>query len=129
MEGSTGTTRIEWISHKGEQILHIDHSQVAGLPDVEAAREFFKQAREEVSSHPPKSVRLLTTMSSEMRFNMELAALEREFVQANTPYMKKSAVAGATAAIKAIIATLRFATGRDIRTFDSKEEALDWLAE
>jgi hypothetical protein len=43
--------------------------------------------------------------------------------------MLKSAVVGATAAMKAIMATLRFFTGRDIRAFDLQEEALDWLAE
>lgn len=50
-------------------------------------------------------------------------------MQTNTPYMMKSAVVGASAAMKAVMATLRFFSGRDIRAFDTTEEALEWLAE
>jgi hypothetical protein len=122
-------SRIEYITHKGRRIMHIDHTALEELPDLEQTRAFFAQARQEVDAQPVGSVRLLTSMSSRMRFNAEIAALEREFAQANTPYMKRSAVVGATAAMKAIMATLRFFTGRDIRAFDTTAEALDWLAE
>ena len=129
MANSEFKSRIEYITHKGQRIMHINHGGVDDLPDVERTRTFFAHARQEIDAQPLGSIRMLTSMSTQMRFNSELAALEREFVQANSPYMLKSAVVGATAAMKAIMATLRFFTGRDIRAFDIQEEALDWLAE
>ena len=122
-------SRLSYIVHKGVRILHIDHSEVVDLPAVEAAQAFFEMARKEVASQPAGSVRMLTTMSPRLRFNTELTTLERQFVQANTPYMKRSAVVGLPPLGKAILATLRFASGRDIRAFDTAEEALDWLAQ
>jgi len=77
-------------------------------------REFFALARPEGRLPAPKSISgLLTSMSSRMRFNAEIARWTREFAKANTPTMLKSAVVGTTAAMKAILATLRFLTGRE----------------
>lgn len=129
MEEGQMKSRIDYITHKGRRIMHIDHSALEGLPDIDQARAFFAQARQEVDAQPLGSIRMLTSMSTQTRFNSELVALEKDFARSNTPYMKKSAVVGATAAVKAIMATLRFFSGRDIRAFDTAEEALDWLAE
>ncbi len=129
MERRERKSQIIYITHKGKRILHIDHSAVEDLPNLEKTREFFAQARREVDSHPRGSVYLLTSMSPRMRFNSEMTALQKEFSQANTPYVRKSAVVGVTATMRAILATLRFFTGREIRAFETTEEALDWLAE
>lgn len=129
MEKVVGRSRLDYITHKGVRILHIDHSAVEDMPDLVAARTFFEQARKEIASQPEGSVRLLTSMSPRLRFNTDLLTLEREFVRANTPYMRKSALVGGPALANAILASLRFLTGRDIRSFETTAEALDWLAE
>lgn len=129
MEKGGLKSRIGYITHKGRRILHVDHTALDAQPDIEQAKEFFALARREVDAQSLGSIRLLTSLSPQMRFNAEIAAMEREFAQANTPYVKKSAVVGATPTMKAIMATLRFFTGRDIRAFDTTEEALDWLVE
>jgi hypothetical protein len=122
-------SEFRYITHKGKQILHVDHSAIENLPDVEQSREFFARARREIDAQPLGSIRLLTSVSPKMWFNLDIINLQKEFAQANNPYIMKSAVVGATAASKAIIATLRFFTGREIRAFETVAEALDWLAE
>jgi|GEM_PF-182782 len=129
MESGELQSRIGYLVHNGRRILHIDHSAVDTLPRAEQARAFFARARKEIDGQPEQSILLLTSLSPAMRFDAELAALEREFAQANTPYVRKSAVVGATAAAKAIMATLRFFTGREIRSFATTAEALDWLTQ
>lgn len=129
MEGTARGSSMDHLVHKGVRILHVDHTAVQELPDTETTRAFFEQALKEIESQPKGSVLLLTSMSLHTRYDAEVVALQREFARANTPYVKKSAVVGASPLAKAIMATLRFVTGRDIRSFETTSEALDWLVE
>lgn len=129
MSGTERTNPIKYVTHKGQEIMLFDLTGVTDTPDPETSAAFYERARQEFASKPPGSVRMLVALSPNIRFNKEMVAAEREVAQKATPYLKKSAVVGSSQLGMAIIATLRFFTGRDIRTFDTMEEALDWLAE
>jgi hypothetical protein len=50
-----------------------------------------------------------------------------EFVKGNKPYVKGAAVVGVSDLAGAILATTRILTGRQLKSFNSRLEALDWL--
>jgi hypothetical protein len=79
-----------------------------------------------IAKNPPKSALILTD-STGATYNSEVSTAMKNFSQNNTPYVKGSAVVGADSMRKVLVAAIRLATKRDIRTFDSREEALDWL--
>jgi hypothetical protein len=122
-------SRFGHLMHKGKKVMHVDHTAIVDMPDVENLRTFFAMAHKEIAAEPAGSVRLLTSLTPKVSFNSEISALQREFAKDNTPYVTKSAVVGVKPIMRALIATLCFITGRDIRAFETTEEALDWLVE
>lgn len=53
----------------------------------------------------------------------------KSYSKANSPFVKKSAVVGATGLRRIILQGVRMFTGRDIRPFDDCESALNWLVD
>jgi len=79
-----------------------------------------------IASFPPKSALILTD-STDATYNAEVSAAMKAFTAKNSPYVKGSAVVGADGMRKVLVSAIRVATKRDIRTFDTRDEALDWL--
>ncbi|MBI4726562.1 hypothetical protein HY768_04970 [candidate division TA06 bacterium] len=52
----------------------------------------------------------------------------KEFSQAVTPYVLASAAVGVSGIKRIVLQSLVRLSGRDIRMFDDREQALDWLA-
>mgnify|MGYP001769268534 CR=1 FL=1 len=51
----------------------------------------------------------------------------KDFSKAITPYVIASANVGVTGLKKIIVMSLNKLTGRDLKLFDTREEALEWL--
>jgi hypothetical protein len=52
----------------------------------------------------------------------------KEFSKSVTPHMKASAAVGVTGIKKIILQSLIMLAGRDIKLFNTREEALEWLS-
>jgi len=86
----------------------------------------FPEIQKQISAMPAKSVLLLTDVTGAV-YNSASARAIKEWSSKNTPFIKASAVVGATGFLATILAGIRLFTGRDIRSFDTRNEAMDWL--
>ena len=115
---------VEFILHKGAQILDLD---VRGSKNVDQNIAAFRLAQEMAIKEPLKSLRLLTDVTH-THYTTEAVNILKEFSKATTPYMKASAVVGVTGVKWIIVQSLIKLTGRDIKLFDTRENAREWLA-
>ena len=115
--------RLELVTHNGKEIAIIDLSN--SMPQEAIA--FLAACQKELARRPPKSVLALTDATNAI-FDKESARAMMEFVAKNTPLIKASAVLGADSLRLVLLNTITAETGRDIKAFQTREEALDWLA-
>jgi hypothetical protein len=115
--------RIQFIQHKGKQILHLDFS--AAKPDDVIAT--IQGAKTVIGAQAPGSVRILTDVT-DASFNSKVSEAMKDFVNHNKPFVLASAVVGVTG-LKQIIynAVVKF-SGRNLVAFNTIDQAKDWLA-
>ncbi|MCP4677472.1 MAG: STAS/SEC14 domain-containing protein [Deltaproteobacteria bacterium] len=116
---------MNWISHRDRQILHLDFTDLT----PEEIDQLYQNARAEIDKQPKSSVLLLSTISSKTQASRATKERGKEFAKQNTPYLKKSALVGASKLFKVIVSGFALATGRDIKVLGSETEALDWLVD
>ncbi|HEY4130893.1 MAG TPA: hypothetical protein VGM50_09765, partial [Gemmatimonadaceae bacterium] len=109
---------------EGEYALCVlDFSNVR---DTAEALSVIREARESVSKSEPFSLRMLTDiMGSQMSLPVISALVE--LARANEPFVTRSAVIGLALPHRVALRQIRRLTGRDIREFGSRDEALAYL--
>lgn len=118
-------SRIRFIKHKDKDILLEDFSGL--LPGHEYV-VLLEEARRLIHSRPEGSVLALFDASDAM-FDDDVIGRMKEFTTSNKPYIKTSAVVGITGLRRIALTAVSKFSGRDFKVFDTREEALDWLAE
>lgn len=117
--------RVYFTEHKGKKILIEDFS------NLKPGDEFFQTislAKKTIASQPQKSV-LAVLNASGASYNTEILNLLKEFVQANTPYVRHATVVGITGLLEIGLTVVTKAAGRPLKSLASVEEAMDWLVE
>lgn len=112
-----------FIKHKGESIFFMDFE---GLKTVEDFKYLIEASKKHIRSQPPNSVVALTSMEG-MHFNKEIRDMIADFIGGNKAFMKISAVYGINGLLRVVYNGVTKLTGRDVRAFETKEKALDWL--
>jgi len=115
----------EIIYHKGKTILYLDFTN---MKDKDEIMKLEEEGAIYIRKQPLNSVLTLTNMEN-MFFNNELKKWFEDKVKGNAPYVKAGAVIGMTGLISIMYNAFVTVTGRSIRSFKSKEEALDYLVE
>lgn len=111
------------LPYRGTDIVIIDLSHTApndALPIMTAAGDL-------IATFPLKSVRAYTDGTGAVYSKDSYNAL-KEFTVKNTPYILASAVIGADGLRAAALRAVALLTGRNIRHFSRRVDALDWLA-
>jgi hypothetical protein len=118
---------VKFIEHFGERILLIDFSKVSGtLSIIETAEEAMQIVR---SSGQPHSIRGMLDFSG-TPLNRAVRDSMKKMSKTNGPYMKSVAFVGLGTVLSPIFRGLLFLTKRtNHRVFNTRHEALDWLAE
>ena len=119
--------RIQFIDHREKKILFCDYSHFKE-EDMGRVSEMMAEEMKIISEQPEASVLVLTDLS-DIFVSRELDHEFSEMVKHNKPYVKKSAVLGIAGVKKNIYNMMMVITRRDIKLFNEKEEALDWLVE
>lgn len=119
--------RVTNIIHNYRQVVFIDFSNLTSynMPEI---LKVVEQAKTIIRSNPPNSVLTLTDFEG-MFFNKEILDLMIQYVAENKPYVKASAIIGASGLRKIAVNSAEKFSMRDLHIFDSKQEALDWLVE
>ncbi len=116
--------RVSFAKHKGRDILIVDLSESKNADDNIAVLD---KARAVIDIQAPKSLLILTNVTN-AHYDPRAADAMKKYSAANTPYIKASAVVGVTGIRRVIYQAIVKITGRQISTFESADEALDWLA-
>lgn len=112
-----------FIKHRGESIYFMDFE---GLKTLEEFKYLIDASKKHIRNQPPKSVVALTSMEG-MHFNKDIRDMIADFIGGNKAFMKVSAVYGINGLLRIVYNGVTKLTGRDVRAFDSKEKALEWL--
>lgn len=109
--------------HKGKTIFVMD---IANTKPTESM-QIIKAAEKESLVTPPKSVLFLTDVTN-AHYDKESAEMLKDFAKKNTTHIKASAVVGAEGMRKVLLMGVSKFTGRNFKLFNTRNEALDWLA-
>lgn len=116
--------RTSFIEHKGTQIVLLDFS---GLTDLRATHEAIDEAKRFIAQQPRRGDLLTLTNVTGSHFDTDVVKRLRELAEHNRPYVKAGAVVGLTGLMRVVYTTLVHLTGRNLRAFDSIDEAKDYL--
>lgn len=116
-------SKPELITYKGKTILYLDFSNIR---DKAAIFKLEDDGAKYIRSQAPNSVLTLTNMDG-MFFNNDIKKYFEEVVKGNAPYVKTGAVIGLNGLISIMYNAFIKITGRNIRSFQSKEDALEFL--
>jgi hypothetical protein len=96
------------------------------ITTAEIAINVIEDAQRRIIAMPPASVRVLVDVEGSFMSLPVIAALER-LALADAPYVQRSAITGLSFAHRVVLRHIRRITGRDIRDFTSRGDALAYL--
>lgn len=117
--------RIRFVLHKQRRVLLYDFTN---LKDTSDALELIVQARKIAAEQSENSIYTLTDIS-ESRYDRAVTAALQELAKHNKPYVIAGAAVGVSGLQKVVFRSILAFSGRkNIQLFDTREQALDWLA-
>ncbi|MCU4164514.1 hypothetical protein [Carboxylicivirga caseinilyticus] len=114
----------EFISYSGKTFFFMDFSEMKSREEVDT---LIKPSAEYIRSQSQKSVLTLTNIKG-MHFNNEIKNAFSEFLNGNKPFVKAGAVVGIGGLQRIVYNGVMKLTGRDIRSFETLDQAQDWLS-
>jgi len=115
--------RVQTLKHNGKDVILVDLSHCKPEESVGV----IKTGMEVIGKAQPKSARVLTDVTESV-YDKNVASAIKDFVKHNTPFVKCSAVVGATGIREVLLNTVIFITRREIKTFRDRQSAMDWVA-
>jgi hypothetical protein len=116
--------RIHFIDHRGKQILLLDFSH-ANAHEMQLLLEY---VRITVAQHAHESLVTLADFNG-CEVDHAVATRIKEVLTLDRPFVKKTAWVGAESIPHAFMENFHNFSQRDIVTFKTREEAMDWLVE
>jgi len=115
--------RISFFTHQGKSIMFIDFSHC----QPKEILPLLNQIQTTVARHERNSVLIFSDMTGA---HIDRAAAQRmkEVLVLDRPFVKRAAWIGVQSIPKAYIDNFKSFSHRELTFFDTREEALDWLA-
>jgi len=114
--------RIRFVDHHGQQILLVDVTNCTPAEMIEIG----SLVPSYVSSEPRGSVLLLADFTGS-KFDKSAVETLKQATVFDRPHIKRSAWVGTEGMPKVFYDNLKAFSQRDLPTFRTREEALDWL--
>ena len=114
--------RLRFIQHKGHAIFVIDFSNCSGAEML----LLIEQIRSIVARHPHNSMLTLADFNG-AEIDKKVATRMKEVLTLDRPYVKRSAWVHAESVPHVFYENIKSFSQRDIPTFQTREEAMDWL--
>lgn len=113
-----------FIQHQGKQVVLLDFSGIqdpdVGLPYIEAAGRF-------VQALPADKSALSCTDVTNTQYNRRVVDAFKDMSKGNAPHVKAAAVVTDSSIHRAAISMIALVSRRKLETFETREQALDWL--
>jgi len=114
--------RLRFVKHKGQAIFLIDFSHCKGKEML----LLLDQVRAHIARHAPGSVLTLADFSG-AHVDKAVATKIKEVLVLDRPYVKKSAWVGTDSLPHVFYENFKNFSQREFPTFETREEAMDWL--
>jgi hypothetical protein len=114
--------RIHFIEHQGKQILLIDYSHAT----VQQMLLLLEHVRITVAQHARESLLILGDFTG-AEVDRTVATRIKEVLTLDRPFVKKAAWVGTENIPHAYMESFHTFSQREIVTFKTREEAMDWL--
>ena len=114
--------RIHFVEHQGKQILLLDFSH-ANAHEMQLLLEY---VRITVAKHAHESVMTLADYTGST-VDHAVATKIKEVLTLDRPFVKKTAWVGTESIPHAFLESFHTFSQREIVTFKTREEAMDWL--
>lgn len=114
--------RIHFIEHQGKRILLLDFSH-ANAHEMQLLLEYVRVV---VAKHPRESLVTLADLTG-ATIDHAVAMKIKEVMTLDRPFVKKTAWVGAESIPHAFMENFQTFSQREIATFKTREEAMDWL--
>jgi hypothetical protein len=114
--------RLHFVKHKGQTVFVIDFSHCS-------AKEMLlllDMIRATVARHAPGSMLTLSDFSG-AQIDKQVATRAKEVLVLDRPYVKKAAWVGTETLPQVFYEHFKSFSQRDLPTFKTREEAMDWL--
>jgi hypothetical protein len=124
LKAGDSNERLQFIKHKGHAIYVIDLSHCA-------AKEILlllDQIRADIARHAPGSVLTLADFTG-AEIDKKVATRAKEVLVLDRPFVKKSAWVGTESLPHVFYENFKSFSQRELPTFKTREEAMDWLVE
>jgi SpoIIAA-like len=116
--------RIRFVTHKDRKVLLVDLSNCT--PDE--VRKLCRLVPSYVTAEPRGSLLLLADFSG-AKFDKAAVASLKEGTVYDRPHLKRSAWVGTATLPKVFYENIKAFSQRDLPTFKTREEALEWLVQ
>lgn len=116
--------RIYFVEHRGKQILLLDYSHA----NAHEMQLLLEQVRITVAQHARESLLTLADFTG-ATVDRAVATRIKEVLTLDRPFVKKSAWVGTESVPHAFMESFHTFSQRQIATFKTREEAMDYLAE
>ena len=115
--------RVRFIEHAGRRVLFINYSHC----DVAMLKAVAEEGHRVIAREQPNSVLTLNDVTG-TTFDKESVAVLQARVADNAPYVRRAAVIGINGLQRLIYEGVQIFTKRRIPLFESRQEAMSWLA-
>jgi len=116
--------RIHFIEHRGKPILELNFSHA----NANEMQLLLEHVRITVAQHAHESLVTLADFTG-ATVDRAVATRIKEVLALDRPFVKKTAWIGAESIPHAFMESIQNFSQREISTFKTREEALDWLVE
>ena len=114
--------RIHFVEHKGKQILLLDYSHAT----AQQMQLLLEHVRAVVAQHSRESLVTLADFTG-TEIDHAVATRIKEVLTLDRPFVKKTAWVGTENIPHAFMENFHTFSQREIATFKTREEAMDWL--
>lgn len=116
--------RLTTVQHQGASILVVDY---AGIKDTQESLDLIWSSSERIVAQPAGSVRVLMSIQ-DAHISPQILGPLKEAAMRNKPHLKGVAVVGLSGLLRVIYLTMSKMMEMEMPAFDTREQALDWLA-
>jgi hypothetical protein len=118
------TGRLNSIDHKGRRVLVLDFTNCT----PEEVKAVCDEVKQEVTSQPEKSVLILADFAG-AQFSKDAVTRIKEVTTYDRPYVKRVAWVHTEGLAKVFYEAIKRFSQRDFPTFETREQALDFLVQ
>lgn len=116
--------RMTWVTHGERRIFVVDYSEMQQPDEIIALAQASAAA---IQAEPPASVLCLLDVRGG-RYTPAVISAFKEASLANKPHLRAAAVIGLSGLLMVAYRTITRLMRQDIPAFETRAEALDWLA-